>query len=118
MKLRAIKLSKTFNDQLVQQIELGEQCFGTRVAEEKKGAVLATIENLLADNPAIKRPHEALGLVVYPISETPFFILLRIIMSMNYACISSSGQAPALMISARPQPSGERHGASTNTDIA
>jgi plasmid stabilization system protein ParE len=75
MKPRAVKLSKTFNDQLIEQIDYGEQRFGARVAEEKKERVLATIENLLANNPAIKRPHQALGLVVYPISNTPFFIL-------------------------------------------
>jgi plasmid stabilization system protein ParE len=75
MKPRAVKLSKTFNDQLVEQIDYGEQRFGTRVADEKKERVLSTIENLLANNPAIKRPQEALGLVVYPISHTPFFIL-------------------------------------------
>jgi plasmid stabilization system protein ParE len=75
MKPRAVKLSKTFNDQLVEQIDYGEQRFGARVAEEKKERVLATIEKLLANNPAIKRPHQALGLVAYPISGTPFFIL-------------------------------------------
>ena len=64
MKPRAVKLSKTFNDKLVEQIDYGEQRFGARVAEEKKERVLAIIENLLANNPAIKRPHPALGLVV------------------------------------------------------
>jgi plasmid stabilization system protein ParE len=58
MKPRAVKLSKTFNDQLVEQIDYGEQRFGTRVAEEKKERVLATIANLLANNPAIKRPQD------------------------------------------------------------
>jgi hypothetical protein len=32
MKPRAVKLSKTFNDQLVEQIDYGEQRFGARVA--------------------------------------------------------------------------------------
>ena len=41
MKSRAVKLSKTFNDQMVDQIEFGEQRFGARVAEEKKERVLA-----------------------------------------------------------------------------
>ena len=75
MKRRAVRLSKTFNDQLVEQIDCGEQRFGARVAEAKKERVLAIIENLLANNPAIKRPDPVLGLVVYPISDTPFFIL-------------------------------------------
>ena len=75
MRPRAVKLSKTFNDQMVDQIEFGEQRFGTRVAEEKKERVLATIEKLLTYNPTIKRPHPTLGLVVYPVSGTPFIIL-------------------------------------------
>jgi plasmid stabilization system protein ParE len=75
MRPRAVKLSKTFNDQLVEQIDYGEQKFGKRVAEEKKVRVLGTIETLLANNPAIKRPHPELGLVVYPISRTPFIIV-------------------------------------------
>ena len=32
MKPRAVKLSKTFNDQPVEQIDYGEQRFGARVA--------------------------------------------------------------------------------------
>jgi hypothetical protein len=47
MKPRAVKLSKTFNDRPVEQIDYGEQRFGARVAEEKKERVLATIQNLL-----------------------------------------------------------------------
>ncbi|MEQ1696227.1 MAG: type II toxin-antitoxin system RelE/ParE family toxin [Hyphomicrobiaceae bacterium] len=72
---RAVKLSKTFNDQLVDQIDHGEQRFGRRVAEQKKEKVLATIEGLLARNPAVKRPHPALGLVIYPVTDTPFIVL-------------------------------------------
>ena len=75
MKARAVRLSKTFNDQPIEQIDYGEQRFGRRVAEEKKERVLATIEGLLARVPALKRPHPALGLVVYPISDTPFIVL-------------------------------------------
>jgi hypothetical protein len=37
--------------------------------------VLATIEGLLARAPAIKRPHPKLGLVVYPVIDTPFVLL-------------------------------------------
>jgi len=75
MMPRAVRLSKTFNDQLVEQIDYGERRFGTRVAEEKKERVLATIEMVLAHYPAIKHPHPRLGLVVYPVYDTPFIIL-------------------------------------------
>jgi plasmid stabilization system protein ParE len=53
MRPRAVKLSKTFNDQLVDQIDYGEQRFGTRVSEQGKEKVLATIEGLLARTPAV-----------------------------------------------------------------
>lgn len=75
MRPRAVKLSKTFNDQLVDLIDFGEQRFGTRVAEQKKEKVLATIDGLLARNPAVKRPDPTLGLVVYPVTDTPFIVL-------------------------------------------
>jgi len=35
MTPRAVKLSKTFNDQLVDQIDHAEQRFGRRVAQQK-----------------------------------------------------------------------------------
>jgi hypothetical protein len=35
MRPRAVKLSKTFNDQLADQIDYGEQRFGRHVAEQK-----------------------------------------------------------------------------------
>jgi plasmid stabilization system protein ParE len=75
MSARAVKLSKTFNDQLIDLIDFGEQRFGRRVAEQKKENVLATIEGLLARTPAVKRPHPTLGLVVYLVTDTPFMVL-------------------------------------------
>ena len=75
MSPRAVKLSKTFNDQLIDQIDFGERRFGRRVAEQKKEKVLATIEGLLASTPGVKRPHPTLGLVVYPVTDTPFMVL-------------------------------------------
>lgn len=75
MRLRSVRLSKTFNDQLIELIDHGELEFGRRVAEQKKELLLATIENLLARSPGLKRPHEKLGSTVYPISRTPFSVL-------------------------------------------
>lgn len=41
----------------------------------ENGDAFATIEDLLANTPAIKRPHPTLGLVVYPVSDTPLVVL-------------------------------------------
>lgn len=73
--MRSIRLSKTFDDQLIAYIDEGAQQYGDRVAAEKKALVYQTIERTLAMNPAIKRRNPGLGLVVYPISNTPFFVL-------------------------------------------
>lgn len=115
MKPRAITLSKTFNDQLVQQIDFGEQRFGTRVAEDKKERVLATIENILADNPAINARTKR-WVLWYIRLRRPLSLYSTTMMLTSYACILSSGQAPAWMISTRPQPSGERDRDCANTD--
>lgn len=73
--MRTVKLSKTFNDQLIDYIEFGEQQYGARVAEDKKRRVLSTIRTTLAASPSLKRRDPALDLVVYPITGTPFFIV-------------------------------------------
>lgn len=72
--MRSIRFSKTFDEQLIDYIDAGAQTYGDRVAGEKKALVYKTIR-LLATNPTIKRRNRKLGLVVYPISDTPFFIL-------------------------------------------
>jgi hypothetical protein len=73
--MRSVRLSKTFDEQLINYIDEGAQKYGDRLAIEKKAIVYRTIEQLLAQSPAIKRRDPELGLVVYPISYTPFFVL-------------------------------------------
>lgn len=73
--MRSVVYSITFNDQLNELLDMGEAKFGTRVVDAKKDLVYSTIRNILANNPAIKQPDPSLGLVVYPIHRTPFFIL-------------------------------------------
>lgn len=73
--MRTVRLSRTFNDQLVELISFGEVRFGRQVAEQKTSAVFDTIERILRDRPAIKQRHAELGLVVYRISSTPFIVL-------------------------------------------
>ena len=73
--MRTVRLSKTFNEQLVDLIDFGEQRYGSDIAEQKKNLVLAAIEITLAAHPRVKRLHPDLGLVVYPITNTPFVVL-------------------------------------------
>ncbi len=73
--MRRVTDSKSFADQLIEQIDYGEQQFGARVANPKKGLALTIIERPLADTPAIKQPHPRLGLRFYPVSRTPFLVL-------------------------------------------
>ncbi len=73
--MRAVRLSITFNDQLNELLDHGEQRFGMVVAEQKKLIVYTTIEQFLARYPNTKRRDPAHGLCVYPISKTPFVVL-------------------------------------------
>ena len=73
--MRSIVYSITFNDQLNQYLDTGEPKYGAAVVDAKKNHVYSTIRNILANNPGIKRPDPTLGLVVYPISKTPFFVV-------------------------------------------
>ncbi len=56
-------------------LEQGASAFGPRVVEEKRFKVYQTLHTLLALHPRTKRPHRRLGLVVYPITGTPFVLL-------------------------------------------
>ena len=91
--MRAVRLSITFNDQLNELLDWGEQRFGIAVAEQKKSIVYTTIEQFLARYPKTKRRDPAHGLCVYPISKTPFVVLYDS-MTASFACISSSTAAP------------------------
>jgi plasmid stabilization system protein ParE len=73
--MRAVRLSITFNDQLNELLDWGEQRFGIAVAEQKKLIVYNTIEQFLARYPKTKRREPAHGLCVYLISKTPFVVL-------------------------------------------
>ena len=73
--MRAVRLSRTFSHQLADYIDAGEQIYGRAVAHAKRRAVMDTIRNVLAMTPSLKRRHPDLGLVLYPIATTPFFIV-------------------------------------------
>ena len=72
--MRSIRLSRTYTEQLTDYLDAGEQRFGRAVADAKRAKVVETLR-LLAHNPRIKRRHPDLGLVVYPVGDTPFFLV-------------------------------------------
>ena len=73
--MRSIVYSITFNDQLNTLLDMGAPKFGAAVVDEKNRRVYATIANILAHTPAIKARDPVLGLVVYPITKTPFIVV-------------------------------------------
>ncbi len=73
--MREVRYSKSFNDQLIELIDFGEQMYGVELAEAKKRLVYETIERMLARHLRVKRPHNVLELTINPISKTPFIVL-------------------------------------------
>jgi plasmid stabilization system protein ParE len=73
--MRAVRYSVTARDQLRELLAQGVPRFGAQVVAEKRDRVYDTIDNFLTEFPAVKKPHPDLGLVVYPISQTPFVVL-------------------------------------------
>src|SRR5262245_55947710 len=72
--MRAIRVSRDFQAELVALLSQGLPRFGAAVVAEKRNRVLDTIENHLVRHP--RRPVDpALGLCAYPVSGTPFVIL-------------------------------------------
>ena len=75
--MRAVRYSRTFAialDSMLAQGELRISLRG-RVVREKRALVRATIEQHLAPFPRSKRPHPQLGLIGYPVADTPFVVL-------------------------------------------
>jgi plasmid stabilization system protein ParE len=73
--MRDVRLSLTFNDQLNELLAQGEDRFGAAVADEKRKLVYSCIRTFLASHPDTTRPHRRLGLVAYPVNDTPFMLL-------------------------------------------
>jgi plasmid stabilization system protein ParE len=73
--MRSVRYSVTARDQLRDLLAAGVSHFGPKVVAEKRDRLYNTIDNILARFPATKRPHAALNLIVYPISDTPFLVL-------------------------------------------
>ena len=73
--MRTLRFSKTFEHAFDALLAEGEPRFGANLVRQKRTVVLSTIANFLTVHPDAKRPHPRLGLVVYPISKTPFVVL-------------------------------------------
>ena len=73
--MRTVRYSRTFALAFDNLLAQGVPHFGLDLIMAKRALVRRTIEQYLAVFPEIKRPHPALGLVVYPISKTPFVVL-------------------------------------------
>lgn len=49
--------------------------YGGRLAQEKKRHVFSLFDEIIASTPALKPRHPSLGLIVYPVSKTPFIVI-------------------------------------------
>ena len=73
--MRTVRYSVTARDQLRDLLAASVPRFGPKVVAEKRDRVYDTVDNFLARFPATKKPHATLGLVIYPITDTPFLVL-------------------------------------------
>jgi plasmid stabilization system protein ParE len=73
--MRTLRFSKTFERAFDELLAQGEPRFGVEMVARKRAIVLTTIATFLAAHPNAKTPHPRLGLVVYPVSKTPFVVL-------------------------------------------
>ena len=72
--MRSIRISRTFNEELVALLEQGVLLFGARVVMQKSDLVFWTIEHLLALYP-VRPADPVLSICAYPVTRTPFVIL-------------------------------------------
>ena len=72
--MRTVRVSKTFAAALDDLLAYGEPIYGSSIVILKRAAVRAALLRA-AQHPRLKQPHIALGLVVYPVTATPFVVL-------------------------------------------
>jgi hypothetical protein len=70
-----LRISKTFDRQLVELLDQGAERFSEAIIDEKRRLVYDTLRNTILPFPGLKRADGTLGLVVYPITKTPFVVL-------------------------------------------
>jgi plasmid stabilization system protein ParE len=73
--MRTVRLSKTFERQLTDLLDYGEQRFGRAVAAKSKSRVDTAIRDFLVAFPSTKTVDPNLGLTRYPVHRTPFVLL-------------------------------------------
>ena len=72
--MRSIRLSRSFNDELVALLEQGVLRFGTKVVAEKRALVFRTIQHFLAEYP-VRTVDPYIGLCTYAVTGTPFVLI-------------------------------------------
>ena len=72
--MRSIRLSRSFNDELVALLEQGVLRFGAKVVAEKRALVFRTIQFYLAEYP-VRSVDPELGVCTYAVTGTPFVLL-------------------------------------------
>lgn len=72
--MRTIRLSQTFNEELSQLLEQGQDNFGARVALRSSNRVRHTIETFLVRHPR-RTVDPILGICAYPVRDVPFVLL-------------------------------------------
>ena len=72
--MRSIRLSRSFNEELVALLEQGLPRFGAKVVAEKRALVFRTIQHFLAEYP-VRTVDPDIGLCAYPVTTTPFVLI-------------------------------------------
>jgi hypothetical protein len=72
--MRAVRLSKTYDDEFAKLLEQGLARFGAAIVRQKRDLVERTITEFLAAHPV--RPIDpVLGICAYPVTKAPFVLL-------------------------------------------
>ena len=72
--MRAIRLSRTYREELLELLSQGVPRFGATVVAEKRKRVIDTIDNFLAHHP-VRPVDPIIGICAYPVTGVPFVIL-------------------------------------------
>ena len=73
--MRTVRLSKTFDAQLIELLDQGEPKFGRILVDAKKELVFAAIEYHIAEFPDTARLDPLLNLYARSVARTPFIVI-------------------------------------------
>ena len=72
--MRAVRLSRTYREELLELLSQGLPRFGATVVAEKRERVIDTIDNFLAHYP-VRPVDPVIGICAHHVTKTPFVIL-------------------------------------------